>query len=73
MAKAAMRPEVRAAKLRNNKAPILLCSVPGCEEEFFVAKLNKGRFCHPHFLNPPQESNKKLQNSLLFKLGLIPG
>lgn len=37
MAQKGMRPEVKAAKLRNNKVGMLVCSTSGCENEFYVA------------------------------------
>lgn len=75
MARAAMRPEVRAQKRKDNRTSNLplVCSIPKCDNDFYVVKHNNGRLCRPHFENPPQvvQSQRKRDKSLLRKLGLI--
>ena len=77
MAKASMRPEVKAAKLRNNKVGMLTCSTVGCETEFYIGKpcYPAKRFCPTHFLEDLHSVSEKVtsrrRKSMLFKLGLI--
>jgi hypothetical protein len=79
MAKKTMRPEVRAAKMRNNRLPHYMppCSVKGCDEVFFIYRHGiKKRVCRHHFENPPQEGSKKARSitsleKTLKQLGLL--
>lgn len=51
MAQKGMRPEVKAAKLRNNKVGLLTCSTSGCEVEFYIATAiyPPQRYCPAHW------------------------
>lgn len=54
MAQKGMRPEVKAAKLRNNKVGLLTCSTSGCDNEFYIAipTYPSVRKCPTHWAEP---------------------
>jgi len=71
MAKAAMRPEVRAAKMRDNRTANLelVCHTQGCKSDFYVAFDGK-RHCFEHFDKNPTGKNDWAMNALV-AMGLI--
>lgn len=72
MAKAAMRPEVRAAKMRDNRTANLelACHVAGCKTEFYVAYEGKRR-CVEHFATTPTGGAEDWATNALVAMGLI--
>lgn len=75
MAKAAMRPEVKAQKLKNNKVFALKCHTKDCENEFYVATFNalgqSKRKCKECYDNPPEPATVTKNRELLTSLGLL--
>ena len=61
MAKDRNAAQRRIIKLRNNKAPILLCHTKDCDNEYYIARFKDGvaiRKCRPCFEKPPQSVAK---------------
>lgn len=79
MAKASMRPEVRAQKMKNNKVRKLECHREGCENEFLLATfdtLGKSlRTCSAHYYGETPARLTSVKNrtnrEILEKLGLV--
>lgn len=72
MAKAKMRPETRAAKMRDNRMSRLElpCSVKGCESDFYVG-LDRKRHCLLHFNGKSKAPQKIDTMRVLGLLGLL--
>ena len=76
MAKASMRPEVRAQKMKNNKTSNIAtpCKYKDCDDDAVIFHGHHDRrvkVCYAHFINPPQSAKQVADNLLMASLGLI--
>lgn len=76
MAKASMRPEVKAQKMKNNKTSNLAipCKYKSCKNDaviFHGTHDRRVKVCYDCFVKPPQSEKQIADNLLMASLGLI--
>lgn len=76
MAKASMRPETKAAKLRNNKSSLIaiICQTPKCENEAIVhcgSHDNRNKKCWPCWSNPQPSGRQSKRLAELKSWGIV--